>query len=394
MSAEEEARVRATEVPGQFAKSLVAIALGDKAYPQAEDALDHHYVSQMQLRRFCAAKPSGTLFQLDKTSGCCEPTTPKKAARESRLYTVQSVSGEDDGLLEAIFGLAENYAAQALERFLRDPAALSEDDRADLAFLVVLQDMRVPGFLDEHADRLEAMVTIDTVVALNNVRGRKRREAEDLRSAILEGKIGVAPPRNLVLRSMLEALPLALLVKEFPWMLIRAPRGTFVCSDRPVTRHDPASSNRDSASAWQSSPTVQTMIPLASTSCLRISPGDTEPLALRLWTSARAPFRINLRTYGWATRYVYGSSADTLEELHAYALGHPEEVPEPARPHFTIVEDIDKADPAVATRNIARGRPPSIVVPDPDGTLRAMSYERIESVEDARRAVSPRAPTR
>ncbi|MFL5862436.1 MAG: hypothetical protein ACJ780_16965 [Solirubrobacteraceae bacterium] len=100
--------------------------------------------------------------------------------------------------------------------------------------------------------------------------------------------------------------------------------------------------------------------------------------------------RINLRTYGWATRYVYRPSQEILEALHARALAEPEAVPAPTKKRHVILEDLSTADPAVADRNAAKGGDRHIAVRQEDGTQRLASYEVIDTDEDARRAFAPR----
>jgi hypothetical protein len=78
---------------------------------------------------------------------------------------------------------------------------------------------------------------------------------------------------------------------------------------------------------------------------LRISPGDRDHLAVR--NTKRQVRSINLRTYGWATRYVYGPSAEALTELHEFALADPDDVPRRTPHRHVILEDPEIADPAL-----------------------------------------------
>lgn len=379
---------RDVDLAGRFAEHLRAIALGDRPYPNAEGER-HHYVPEFLLRRFHAPQ-SRKIFQLDKTDGSCAETTPKNAAWESGLYTIESVTGQHDGLIEALFGLAEGYAAPALEALLSDPAALSEDDRADIAFFVAIQEQRGPQFLEEMTERIEEAATMASAVELANLKGtkRKRQQGKDAYHALVDGSVSLGAPRELVFTTLLELLAqTSFLVLNLQWVVFRATEGTFVCSDRPLTRHDPAPPHNWSGAAWMSSPFVETTLPLSSRACLRISPAGRDRLAIR--ETARQAERVNRRTYGWATRYVYGSSAGLLEDLHAYAIAHPDEVTHPSPQRAVVFEDISTADPAVAARNVERGWPAYEVVRQEDGSYRAMSYEVIDTVKDARRAVSP-----
>jgi hypothetical protein len=99
---------------------------------------------------------------------------------------------------------------------------------------------------------------------------------------------------------------------------------------------------------------------------------------------------INLRTYGSASRYIFGPSADVLESLHARALADPEAVPAPTKKRVVMMEDLDTANPAVAEANVARGWDRYLQVREEDGSYRLVSYEVIDSLDDARRSVAPR----
>jgi hypothetical protein len=120
-----------------------------------------------------------------------------------------------------------------------------------------------------------------------------------------------------------------------------------------------------SAAAWLSSEFATVTMPLSSRACLRTCPNDRHHFSERYTTTQID--RINLRTYGWATRYVYGPSQEILNTLHARALAEPEAVPAPTKKRHVILEDLDTADPAVAERNAARGWDRHIAVRQEDG---------------------------
>jgi hypothetical protein len=137
ITAKQEAQLRSVELPGKFADHLRAIALGDKPLPDAPGER-HHYVPQMLLRRFHAPR-SREVFQLDKTDGTCTGVKPKDAAWEPDFYAVESVDGDADGLIEALLALGENYAAQALDRFLAHPEELTRLSRSPWKFVAAVR---------------------------------------------------------------------------------------------------------------------------------------------------------------------------------------------------------------------------------------------------------------
>jgi hypothetical protein len=131
---------------------------------------------------------------------------------------------------------------------------------------------------------------------------------------------------------------------------------------------------------------VEATLPLSRDACLLISPRQRERIAVK--PTAKQVERINRRTYGAATRYVYGPSAEVLEDLYALAQAEPDAISKPIRKSMVLFEDIETADPKIGDEHVARGWPR--YVEDPDGSGRMLSYEVLDSEEAARRSVAPR----
>jgi hypothetical protein len=132
-------------------------------------------------------------------------------------------------------------------------------------------------------------------------------------------------------------------------------------------------------------------MPLSKNVCVRIGPNQRQRIGVQ--PTVKQVTRINLRSYGSATRYVYGPSEDLLTSLHKAAQAEPASVPEPIKKRMVLLEDPSTADPAIADRNAAKGWPRYIAHQAEDGTSRPMSYEVIDTEDDARRAVAPRTRT-
>jgi hypothetical protein len=350
-------------------------------------ATRHHYVAQFQLTKF---KGKGRLWQLDKEDGACEVVTPKKAAWSSNLYTVESTAGEHDGVIEGFYAVAEGFAAPALKQFLADPANLSDRDRGDLAFLVAIQEQRTPGFLAEQKETITHAGITFFATQLASMQGSKakRRKAQEAYEALTEGGVRIIPPDQEVLQLSFQMLAESSQIVNFlPWTLLKATEGTFICSDRPLTMYDLTPPYPFSAPAWMSSEMVEATLPLSRDACLRISPRQRERIAVKPTTMQVE--RINRRTYGAATRYVYGPSAQVLEDLFALGQAEPDAIPEPIKKSMVLFEDIETADPNVGDENVARGWPR--YVEDPEGSGRSLSYEVLDSEDAARRSVAPRS---
>jgi hypothetical protein len=372
-------------IQGGFVDWMHDVTEGKRPLPTS-DATRHHYVAQFQLTKF---KGKGRLWQLDKEDGSCKVVTPNKAAWSSNLYTVESTTGEHDGVIEGFYAVAEGFAAPALKRFLADPANLSDRDRGDLAFLVAIQEQRTPGFLAEQKETITHAGITFFATQLASMQGSKakRRKAQEAYEALTQGGVRIIPPDQEVLQLSFQMLAESSQIVNFlPWTLLKATEGTFICSDRPQTMYDPTPPYSFSAPAWMSSEMVEATLPLSRDACLRISPRQHQRIAVQ--QTAKQVERINRRTYGSATRYVYGPSAKVLEDLHVLAQAEPDAIPEPIRKSMVLFEDIETADPKVGDEHVARGWPR--YVEDPEGSGRMLSYEVLDSEEAARRSVAPR----
>lgn len=332
---------------------------------------------------------------LDKTDGTICESKPKDAGWQRCLYTIDSIDGLHDGFVEAIFGLAENYASPSLDRLLApdETHTFTDGDRGNLAYLIAAQEQRVPGALEELRRDLAISGSAFAAVELANLQGtaRKRRQGLDGYEALVAGRVSLEPSPEAVLKTAMIALArTARTIFMLPWTLLRARQdaGTFVSSDRPLTMFDPTPPHAWAAPGWMSSENVAATIPLSSSACLRVSPRDRRPLTVR--TTTKQVERINRFTYGFADRYVYGGSRSDLEALHGWAQAAPHEVPTPIPKRLVLLEDLGTADSAVADANEARGWDRYLMVRQPDGGERPMSYEVIDSLEDAMKAISPR----
>ena len=390
-----EAPVLYPELPGEFAEHMAAIAREQKPWPVA-DGDRHHFVPEFVLRRFVGRTDRGRkLFVLNKQTGEVSSSTPKEAGWEHRLYAVESLDGRHDGVIEGIFGLAESYAATSLDRLtsVAGPTSFSDSDRGNVAYLVAAQEQRVPGALEELRLNLVIAGSTHAAVELANQTGaaRKRRLGKEAYKSMIAGELNLAPSNETVLEFVLLGMAhMATVIYGHPWTLLRARpgAGAFVTSDRPLTMYDPTPPHKFSAPAWMSSPNVAATLPLSRSTCLRISPRDRAHLLVRETT--KQVERVNQFTYGFADKYVYGPSEKQLVALHEWATTKPDEVPKPIPKRMVLLEDLDTADPSVAEANVQRGWDKYLVLNEDDGTQRLMSYEVIDTLDDAMRAIAPR----
>lgn len=127
-------------LPGEFALHMQAVTRGEKPFPTSSGTR-HHFVPEFHLRRFRGRTERGKrLFVLDKSDGSVIESTPKEAGWRERLYSIDSVDGQHDGLVEGLFGLAENYASRPLTVLIKaaEPS-ITDGERANIAYLVAAQ---------------------------------------------------------------------------------------------------------------------------------------------------------------------------------------------------------------------------------------------------------------
>ena len=219
----------------------------------------------------------------------------------------------------------ESYSARRIEQLVRTSKTPNVNDRYALAMYVVLTWMRTPRMRDHmrwlsdtmtlarfrstlEADppwlRMRAAIYADLTDA----------EAEELRQQMLgeidRGNLLVEYPQRYYVISTIEHLThQAEIATEMSWTVLRAPTGSeFVIGDNAVTMYDPTLviSGGPKGNALASSPYAQTVLPLDPSLAVRLTFADDtwrdEEVASDLVDE------LNLRTYAWADRELYGSS--------------------------------------------------------------------------------------
>jgi hypothetical protein len=103
------------------------------------------------------------------------------------------------------------------------------------------------------------------------------------------------------------------LIYEMHWLFIEAPRGeSFILSDEPMLRHDPA--NPGGSAGWRSSATVEVTLPLDPKLCLML---QRFPKNIADWMTAPPAqvMDINLRTDASARDAIYGPTQKLLQDV-------------------------------------------------------------------------------
>src|SRR5581483_5422721 len=192
---------------------------------------------------------------------------------------------------------------------------------------------------------------------------------------------------------------------EFHWTLLRAPDGGFVTSDRGYAIHDPDPRFPWSFQALLSSEATETSVPISDTACLVMRP---TPMGCQLHVRDASPREIetiNLRTFGWAEKYVFGRSHETLVAVRRATRHRPADVVRP-RPFVQVIGlEPDPDDRSLIDANGRRGWPAQLLndqgelrdyivikCDKPRPELRALADELAERRARKRLGVGPEEP--
>lgn len=140
-------------------------------------------------------------------------------------------------------------------------------------------------------------------------------------------------PPEAPFQAMLKSVsPVASTVAVLDWTLLESTSGEFVTNDRGLAMHDP--DLRDGRGhAWESSPRAETTFPVAPNACLKLTPGIAGFSVQQ--ATADEVVEINLRTYGWADKVIFGTGAAAVEGVRQSAIAKPAKVVKPRAPEWT-----------------------------------------------------------
>jgi hypothetical protein len=314
-----------------LAQALRDIGAGLRPLPQGAHKKRHHFVPRFILSNFATEGGRGSprIFQLDKTRGTPRSVRPEDAASRHRFYSVASEDSPRDNRIEDFLALVEDHAAPAINALLERPMELTEPERVTISLFLALQERRTPFGIAEAGDAAEqwgrdamAALARDSAAFARMWREFKGRdepeeEIEQARKEVLaiatEGRMHLKTKREQGMLLMIEGwLYLAEFVDGMDWHLLRPKRGDeFVQNDQGVARLD--------ASTTFNAPDIhpQWLFPLAPDACLLLTPGQRR---LRVVPStARGTRDVNLRTYAWAERFIFGRTQKAVADVRAAA---------------------------------------------------------------------------
>lgn len=384
-------------------RELVEIGKGLKPLPKADGSKRHHFIPKLTLRQF--AHENDRLFQLDAKTGKPQATNVQAAGSRHRYYSFEDEEGNKSTEIEGYFAMVESHAAPALRR-MDETGLLSDEDRATISFFLSLLWARTPAARAIGEELSQQTVKLVMASKLsdpkefardyrewltegNGDRELTKAEIEELRRRMIEqlqdGRIKVVDPNGgnvmaLLIQNALDSADLHL--GATGWALMRAEDGEFVTSDRGLACFDPTPRFPWSSYALASSPNSQTTVPISPTSCLLIVPTG-EPSFEVGTVSQHEVQMINLRTYGWAERFIYGSSQEVVVSVRRFAKKNPQQIVRPRRHRPVILIERDADDTRLADAHAARGWPEYLQGPDESGGVREFDYMVIDEDGDA-----------
>jgi hypothetical protein len=361
-------------------EALVAIGKGESSLPES-DAKRHHFIPQLLLRRFRG--DDKLLRQLDKGTGKVLKKGVPSAASEDSFYTFDGEDGTASNDLEAYFGLVESHAARALRR-LEKTGELLHPDRATLALFLAMLWARTPSAREQgealsqevfklsassyYADPTEFLRAYREREAEGEADEKSDDEVEEFRQEIMDavqtGAVKIHDPggsnvMSLLLESALESAERLYL--HSAWGLMRAGEGEFVMSDRAQAVFDPDRPFPWVMDAPFSSLKSQTTTPISSTSCLIVVPAPDKASFQVKTVSENEVDEVNLRTFGWAREFIFGSSEEVVQGVFQMATNEPDRAKEPRPFRNAIVIERDFDDDRLAEAHRKRGWPPFMV---------------------------------
>jgi hypothetical protein len=375
-------------------RELIEIAEGKKPWPES-NAKRQHYVPRFQLSDF--TRDGSTLFQLKTATGAPRKTTPTLAASKKFFYVYPDaeVDGGRVNVLEGFFAMVENHAAPVL----RDLAAgkpLSDQARATLSFLFALQWGRTPGALKKAQEFGSEILASMLASSMSDKRkfaefraqqkadgdddGYSNAKAEELRRRSVEMlrndelRIVDSSGGNTMGMLVQNSSELAtMMYGAMKWRVFIADEPIFVTSDRGCACFDPTPMHPWSGHAPLSSPNASTIFPISSLACVQMVPSD-EATIETVEADRDDVRKLNLRTYGWADKLIFGASQEAVVQVRKYAKEHPALVVRPQPMRGVVLVERDPDDDTLALEHVARGWDPYMEQEEPDGSVRYLDY--------------------
>jgi hypothetical protein len=335
----------------------------------------HHFIPRFLLREFATRDGRGLIFQLEKRTGQPRKVTVEAAASRHRFYAIHEEDGTTHNRVEAYLALVESHAAPAVRRLLDDPPGLLRTDAATISHHLALLLARTPLATERIASSVDQTMRL----LMSSEFGDEEKFAETYRKAIgpedpqkieamrqrmlaglMDGSIAFPDERQVGLHYGFHgAGDTAQMIFQMPWVLLRAEdqSGEFITSDTGLAMFDPHPRYPWTGNSLMSSSHAQTTIPLTPTECLVLLAGEPSGTRTVRPASRRDVEDINLRTYGWAHRHIFGRSQEAVTSVRMLARRNRGRVPAPKPYRQVLLFEAEPGDDRLAKEHAARGWP-------------------------------------
>lgn len=355
--------------------------LAEAGTPPNSDAKRHHFIPRFLLREFAIERDGKHwLSQLELKTGQHRRVTVESAASRHRFYTVRDEDGTTHNQVEGYLALVESHAAPAIKRYLADPVGVKPTDAAMIAHHLALLIARTPAASARMAEAADTAMRLLMSSPLIDAAGFARHyreatgnseaaaeEVEQLRKRMLEdlrnGTVRFSDERLVGLQASFQATgDLAQIIFQMPWTLLVAKDGEFITSDCGGTMFDPQPRYPWTGNSLLSSDHAQTTIPLSPKACLLLTVGLPDGNRRTHDADRMMVDEVNLRTYGWAARHIFGASQQAVTDVRHLARKNPSRVPRPRPFRQVILIDAEPGDDRLAREHARRGWPEQFLV--------------------------------
>jgi hypothetical protein len=348
-------------------------------------AVRHHTVARFLLDRFAVETSRGArVCQLEIATGRPRQIGPRDAAIRKHFYSIDIDQGRSP-VVEETLGQIETVAAPLIRRIASGDLPV-HGQRAELALFISMTTLRTPLWREQTKSLIEQFLTF-WFAETNRNKGladvRKAfegtawetmtdEELEEMRDSLVDdldsGGVTIEVPVNALIRFFLQqCTTMSWIVFGLEWTLVRAEGVLFILGDTPISRYDSTPPFPGSAPGFLSSDNAEFFIPLDPSFGILGRPDPAKRQALfdsaevlpELVDEERAEVmakleggwaetiaaqsvacELNLRTYAYAQRYVFGSQ-QAVCDAHRYAREHAARriAVTPGPPRLHILED-------------------------------------------------------
>jgi hypothetical protein len=278
--------------------------------------INHHYVAQHVLRRFC--DPQGVLWTYDKETERISPGRPKSRASGKDFYSFESHAGKDHKTIELNFlKKIDNDGSLAIASLLRGKYLTTERARDFMRFAAAqmvrvgtyferLENLFSPTF-QEMAERLVKYDEGFRTALVKSLRKTGTKDEGDeikrFMASLEQGKFKVAASRDFVVTAFLSVVDQ--ITAEFckmDWCFLHTKdtKEVFVISDNPLVLEDVGKSDAQPLGILNRD--IEITMPLDPTT-VAIGRWNEKTSYGTIATESIAV--INQRTIDQAQRYVY-----------------------------------------------------------------------------------------